>query len=101
PCCVRKTPTLPYTTLFRSLAQRAIPVGVDQLGLDGGERVEDLGHEARPVDARHARADDAVEREDVHVVARAVRERREQQRGLEGDRKSTRLNSSHVKTSYA
>src|SRR5690606_41915671 len=87
-----QTPTLfPYTTLFRSelllhlegqafLGQRVTGVGED-------ERVVDLGHRvARKLDVDD-RADALNDLTLCHVSL--------------PDRKSTRLNSSHVKISYA
>src|SRR2546427_6878546 len=83
----------PYTTLFRSVVGHAddqrigLPLldalaglgqaGLAGLGADGGQRV---GR------AQHARA---------HGAARALGPE------VEGDRKSTRLNSSHSQISYA
>src|SRR5256885_10377799 len=75
----------PYTTLFRSARRR-----------DGNERQNDIGHSRatrteRPVadggdrDARRVRSGGGAGRE----------------RGRESDRKSTRLNSSHLVISYA
>src|SRR5690606_40587047 len=75
------SPTLfPYTTLFRSLAAGA---GVGVAGLCGGGGA---GHAGAGLD--HAGG------ADLWALAR---------HGLRagGDRKSTRLNSSHVKISYA
>src|SRR5947209_10702631 len=62
----------PYTTLFRSVFHRIRPLGPS-------------GHGPLQVHARHPgrRADPGV------------------QRGTNGDRKSTRLNSSHANISYA
>src|SRR5439155_27321788 len=69
----------PYTTLFRSL------------GLDHDRLPEPLRHlvAKQPADDVHVPA----RREAVHELDRAV--------GVVLDRKSTRLNSSHVATSYA
>src|SRR5690606_40258925 len=85
------SPLFPYTTLFRS------------------------GHEPRPVDAerrdlhREQRAERVAARreEEVHGVQELAPREQERQRPDGGDavagqdRKSTRLNSSHVKISYA
>src|SRR3712207_7555154 len=80
----------PYTTLFRSLVARQ-------------EGVVDVQRDA--VDRRR-RGDDRVERVRVDALGdgeRAGRSRggRFLGRGLLGDRKSTRLNSSHANISYA
>src|SRR5690349_23614717 len=92
-----RSPLFPYTTLFRSelgdllepgqLAQARV-VGQDPLGLE--ERQQPRGELAdlEPSDV------DAVEPvELLEVEDRADR--------VDLDRKSTRLNSSHVETSYA
>src|SRR5690606_39889965 len=72
----------PYTTLFRSLGGRAEDADTQRTAVDvrdGGERQQGDG---RNDHARETR---------VHV----------QEHLLQVDRKSTRLNSSHVKISYA
>src|SRR5690606_41190960 len=73
----------PYTTLFRSNLLAA--EGVDFLVL---EMMEDDVHAARACEAAHATGLPFW----IGVSAR---------RRTDGDRKSTRLNSSHVKISYA
>src|SRR5690606_41994535 len=86
-----RSPLFPYTTLFRSLA-----VADDQLALtptDRDERVDGL-------DAGLHRLAEGVDDAAEHAVADGDRE------DVAGrldrlDRKSTRLNSSHVKISYA
>src|SRR5690554_7339498 len=72
----------PYTTLFRS--PRAESVGHPAQDRPHGSRVGDRIDPANP---------------DRAVVGSEERGEHEQQRGL--DRKSTRLNSSHVRISYA
>src|SRR5690606_41699232 len=82
-------PTLfPYTTLFRS--DDAEERQRDDVHLRMPEEPEQVLVEQRPAVGRvvDVRADDAVGRQ-------------AQQRGGQQDRKSTRLNSSHVKISYA
>src|SRR5690242_20993611 len=79
---VRRPPRstlFPYTTLFRS--EPVVADRVDSVGVAG-------------VDRAHVRAEELREaaRADRESVARAVREQ---------DRKSTRLNSSHMSISYA
>src|SRR5688572_32443416 len=74
----------PYTTLFRS---RAPGLAGEVAGLSGA-RAPRGGH---PPDDRHR-----------HRVQRAAGAPREDPLRIpEGDRKSTRLNSSHSQTSYA
>src|SRR5438874_8812414 len=70
----------PYTTLFRSLRDRAVGDGAFD-GLDGDGVVVDVERAGR---LARRRADAAG-----HL------------RKVVGDRKSTRLNSSHVEISYA
>src|SRR5690606_41587095 len=72
----------PYTTLFRS-------GGDGDLVSRDGERVGRPGDDPRPVGAHRVNLD-VVDRD--HRVTAVF---------LGGDRKSTRLNSSHVKISYA
>src|SRR5207249_11849227 len=92
---VRRQPRstlFPYTTLFRSRRSTAIPEGKT------GKRSGGCGNfrTARRVWAGVARADGHRRGGDAH----RVREYRKPDAG-EGDRKSTRLNSSHVSISYA
>src|SRR5699024_11935110 len=72
----------PYTTLFRSLLHRA------------GEHVLPAGDDHVVVPARHVQ-------QSVPVHMAAVAGLHQAQRRLLADRKSTRLNSSHVSISYA
>src|SRR5690606_40228126 len=93
----RRSPLLPYTTLFRSFHGGLEGVGADGEGVapalpaardsrpSGGEFEARITHMGRSSVRVEVGAHHAVERE----AARAV------------DRKSTRLNSSHVKISYA
>src|SRR3712207_6978732 len=70
----------PYTTLFRSAEAAAKPVG-----------------ELRVVGDRVGGNDDPG----AHRLLAVRRERRDARLGERGDRKSTRLNSSHANISYA
>src|SRR5688572_31034349 len=93
------TPTLfPYTTLFRSAASPMITTGTP-----GTHHVEGIGtgfwppllkkehfHEARAIDEGEARQ-----------TARRLAREEGIFTGVSGDRKSTRLNSSHSQISYA
>src|SRR2546422_8196939 len=77
----------PYTTLFRSRGGGAL-VELVHLGVGIAHANAERAHACR--DRRFAHADGAGEAEDQH------------QRGqIYGDRKSTRLNSSHGYISYA
>src|SRR3712207_9138570 len=90
----------PYTTLFRSVAVQGEGLGV-LAEADGGHLEQaalHLGAEVRvgldPVDDDHA----------VGLRGDPVHKDRDAARGLpdlDGDRKSTRLNSSHANISYA
>src|SRR5690349_23299979 len=74
----------PYTTLFRS--QREVAAPLDHLDLE--TRVRD--HAAQ-----------RERREAVEVRGQLVQRHEERDRQQQPDRKSTRLNSSHVEISYA
>src|SRR5690606_41868115 len=96
----RPTSTLfPYTTLFRSLAVLVEPGPEDhQQQHEVGERRHHAAGE------RLARGQRQVHPEEVHVAGgpeRLVQLAAVEVGGPERDRKSTRLNSSHVKSSYA
>src|SRR2546426_7291128 len=82
----------PYTTLFRSV-QRV--VAASQVVLQGDDRRRPLAEGQR----RGAHSKEEVEGEDPGIQPRG--ERHQQQRGAQADRKSTRLNSSHLVISYA
>src|SRR5690606_40678218 len=81
------SPLFPYTTLFRSH-----PVGRDD-GVSAASSAED-----GPARAPAVAVVDRCARHAAFLPA-CDREREDQDEG--GDRKSTRLNSSHVKISYA
>src|SRR5439155_24431084 len=93
----QRSTLFPYTTLFRSrleLAHALLRAGAqlaDRPELDriGGARFRAGGLESRPHAVVAQRALLRGARDGVHVDH------------AEGDRKSTRLNSSHVATSYA
>src|SRR5690606_40821244 len=90
-----RSPLFPYTTLFRSL-DPALVLDADRVrvGTVGVPRDAVLAHHLR--DVAVGRAHDVVRRDAVlarHVVDGAL--------VAALDRKSTRLNSSHVKISYA
>src|SRR5699024_12301250 len=84
-----RSPPFPYTTLFRSRARRAIEWTCPRLG--GGYRRRRLSH--RPHHRPGVRG-----RRRFWSRRRLLRQRGPRRRG---DRKSTRLNSSHVSISYA
>src|SRR3712207_8980527 len=79
----------PYTTLFRSLGR-----GPDVLVLGRDERHDPLD---RRVEVLHVRLGRHAGRGGPRVLRGAERRRMERA----GDRKSTRLNSSHANISYA
>src|SRR5256885_9094903 len=76
----------PYTTLFRSL-DAALELGVDEARR--GDRMGELAHDLPHAGLVLAQGVDVGEQAFAALL----------QRG--GDRKSTRLNSSHLVTSYA
>src|SRR5690606_41836110 len=83
----------PYTTLFRSLAAREGPNHVGQQPVRGPVAAADdvAGARGREREGRSFFEERAAPRVDDQFRARLARR----------DRKSTRLNSSHVKISYA
>src|SRR5690606_40514118 len=95
----RQLPTFtlfPYTTLFRSLAEVDEQLEtLQERRVTAEARFEELDMQLADSQERHAQLDDSV-----IEAERKLNQAREQQRALE-DRKSTRLNSSHVKISYA
>src|SRR5690606_41758549 len=86
------TPLFPYTPLFRSVAGLRV-VGGGRRQADRGVELVDraVGLDPRIVLAHAAAAEEAG----VSLVSRSGVDAKRQ------DRKSTRLNSSHVKISYA
>src|SRR5690554_7461061 len=78
----------PYTTLFRSLPEAAGQLHLGGL-VQGG--VEDL----RPLQGAQPVVDARIDVDHLAVAVEQV------DGGQEADRKSTRLNSSHVRISYA
>src|SRR5207253_9919096 len=85
------TRLIPYTTLFRSHLAVGVEVVAVRIGRPCRERVTDGGG------ILHDRGERRLET--VHICLRANRDA--QMGGHARDRKSTRLNSSHVATSYA
>src|SRR5688572_30994580 len=94
--CNAETPLFPYTTLFRSLALAGGGVAgeADAGGAVGAAVAE---HHRLHVDAGAEALGDAVQ---TPVLAGAAVVPAAED-GADGDRKSTRLNSSHSQTSYA
>src|SRR5207249_11450637 len=96
-----RSPLFPYTTLFRSSAPRggAAPrCGSAGVSARGGARQEKVRDQrCRPAGAALAGSGQVGGARDVEVrPLQSLGELAE-----EGDRKSTRLNSSHVSISYA
>src|SRR5207249_6544570 len=92
-------PPFPYTTLFRSPVRASQPQrtgAIDRLPQQGygDDRGDIRQQECRPVEAA------PLPLVPMHCQGRAERERN-RYRHIQGDRKSTRLNSSHVSISYA
>src|SRR2546430_10278938 len=95
----------PYTTLFRSEGQPALarqPIA-QRLPLDVGHHV--VEHAGRSPGVVHGEDVGVTERgRDLDLAREALEPDRRSELGsqhLEGDRKSTRLNSSHSQISYA
>src|SRR5690606_41076629 len=93
-CPMRRPPPrsrlFPYTTLFRSLGALLVGAAEVERGL-AWERAPARLHRDREVAAAH----------ELGVTRRHDEAERRGRRERLGDRKSTRLNSSHVKISYA
>src|SRR5690606_39920483 len=90
----RRCTLLPYTTLFRSAAREEETEGF-------AERPEDVGRFFRVGRAGQWRDQLSAEQVDRVVSAHGEQMARFGYLPAESDRKSTRLNSSHVKISYA
>src|SRR5207302_11445711 len=93
------TTLLPYTTLFRSWRAHTVDLHDDEAELRERLRVASRRR-------KRAAADASALWTGVDLIDDRISDRRIEMRGLEEqsvkiDRKSTRLNSSHVKISYA
>src|SRR5690606_39622736 len=90
----------PYTTLFRSVVDRGLhhDIALDLADIGGHQAFDPVGHIG--FRARHHGADRlvGVDTGRVRFLAGDIAFLRHQ---VEKDRKSTRLNSSHVQISYA
>src|SRR5690606_42124181 len=93
-------PPFPYTTLFRSLAEYAESSEYNEMDLKivggNGRFADEL---AIRIGSENILLDHAVE--EVSQTSGGVKVNCKNGKSFEGDRKSTRLNSSHVKISYA
>src|SRR3712207_9227789 len=90
----------PYTTLFRSAADDARQRPDLLHELVGGDALGDVGHEEVLADGEAAVLLE-VARDELGGAGRDGRAQHERLVGVEEDRKSTRLNSSHANISYA
>src|SRR5437868_12710388 len=96
--CAPISTLFPYTTLFRSRGQVRIP------GADVREPVRMARSICNAVACHvHEFASGCVVRKDADIFGRTLSktERTSLSHALQQDRKSTRLNSSHVSSSYA
>src|SRR5690606_41549242 len=88
-------PRFPYTTLFRSNRRHDLHIAEAEAGGDRGGGVHrqqlDAAHHEDPAEDGHRQRGDQLA-----LAVEAVTHG-----GVDKDRKSTRLNSSHVKISYA
>src|SRR3712207_9309894 len=90
----------PYTTLFRSQSAELVlqigepPADLSVARVDAHGAADQLGHLARPAEL-------AGQRRLLSAQQRGERARIISQVARRGDRKSTRLNSSHANISYA
>src|SRR5690606_41341621 len=90
-----RSPPFPYTTLSDLMLH---PDDAAELGIEDGARVEIGNHRGEVV--LHAKLFDGVRRGVVIAEGIWPNDAHERGEGIK-DRKSTRLNSSHVKSSYA
>src|SRR3989442_4794225 len=95
----RRSPLFPYTTLFRSLlpGDRFIIRQFSPVVTIGGGIVLDAAPVRKTANNAHQEFLQVLASGDPASILRA----RIARRGGRGDRKSTRLNSSHVRISYA
>src|SRR5688572_31706273 len=97
PPAPRSSTPFPYTTLFRSIETRPVR------RYYGGEATGHLMGYIGEIDADEL-ASDFYDREPYEqglIVGKGVGIERQYEHLLQGDRKSTRLNSSHSQISYA
>src|SRR3712207_8712156 len=88
----RRSTLFPYTTLFRSVRRQPRPAALVPAADQQPQAVRERGAEARIVTVRRGRhLPQRSSGGHVHGLERSVI----------GDRKSTRLNSSHANISYA
>src|SRR5438067_3502650 len=90
-----RSPLFPYTTLFRSLASP-----IEQAADPEGEVARLLQQKRRTLRLAPLTRDPALDAL-ANQQVRALASSGELSPGLQRDRKSTRLNSSHVSISYA
>src|SRR5690606_39556797 len=95
-----KSPTIPYTTLFRSPARAPAGAGAAARARPVASVGEGLRCSCRSRLGQDLVGHQLAERADVVLPGRTLRPGQVQMREHQ-DRKSTRLNSSHVKISYA
>src|SRR5690554_7686370 len=88
----------PYTTLFRSLFDQLKSRGFDKLAMVSGS-----GSQTSDSDEETKKIEPILERFAPYTKLYMEKEWDFQtpKKGIEADRKSTRLNSSHVRISYA
>src|SRR5690606_40651509 len=92
---------LPYTTLFRSVRPADLLAALRGLGLERARLPEELLGRRLRLRERLQQQPAALPHPERHMAAQLLG-RGLLERGVEQqDRKSTRLNSSHVKISYA
>src|SRR5207249_10743605 len=90
-----RSPPFPYTTIFRSRARRVSSSARDTLSVGFTTSLSPREVRLTP------RASSSATRRAGVIASPPPRGRRHGRNGQNGDRKSTRLNSSHVSISYA
>src|SRR5205807_7457877 len=97
----RRSPVFPYTPLFRSLVALGQPVAGDPIGLERLRPDARLGLPVGPAPPLgRRRVEQVLQLGQVAQTEQLLRDVRLLALALDGDRKSTRLNSSHLVISY-
>src|SRR5690606_39481954 len=98
----QQRPTLfPYTTLFRSVEANAGGASVESMAAKMGNSIDEnrkLQKDYIPANAAAIRTVDEAQKKGRKILSEEQNQFKKLKLGL--DRKSTRLNSSHVKISY-
>src|SRR5699024_11610900 len=95
----QRTTLIPYTTLFRSIDQAESPKEVTKQKEETKDQIDKIIEDAKVQDAKNKAKNEIEDKADN--VKDAIDEVTNVSKKEKEDRKSTRLNSSHVSISYA